>query len=191
MNIIDNLTDDDKTLATAAVMETLSGEHTPSSKWLSLAGRLCGRKPDDVSIVDKPVISNDEQVEDSNSTCPIAVISDLDSTYCTIEVSFPVGAQPVFNVDADGHLVIDQSQAVLKVNATHMVIGYFEDEDSGDDSVLYADGATVDAVNANGGFEEASWKRGEWHDHNPISVKKFLTSLGVSKIENHTTRKLE
>lgn len=191
MSIMDDLTGDDKTLATAAVMEALAGEHTPSDKWVRLAGRLCGRQLNAITG-GQPVITatDDDHASLEGSSGSLAVISDLDCTYCTVDVRFPMGAQPVLNVDADGCIVTDRGQAALQVTATHMVIGYIEDEDSEHDSVLYADGATVDAVNADGSLEEASWKRGDWYGNSPISIRKFLTSLGVDKIENQTNRKL-
>lgn len=196
MSVMYDLTGDDKTLATAAVMEALAGEHTPSDKWVRLAGRLCGRQLDAIAG-GQPVITatGDDHESLEGSSGSLAVISDLDCTYCTVDVRFPMGARPVLNVDADGCIVTDRGQAALQVTATHMVIGYIEDEDSEDedsehDSILYADGATVDAVNADGSLEEASWKRGDWYGNSPISIRKFLTSLGVDKIENHTDRKL-
>lgn len=191
MSVMDDLTGDDKTLATAAVMEALAGEHTPSDKWVRLAGRLCGRQLDAITSGQPTMmITGDDHEPLEGSSGSLAVISDLDCTYCTVDVRFPMGARPVLNVDADGCIVTDRGQAALQVTATHMVIGYIEDEDSEHDSVLYADGATVDAVNADGSIEEASWKRGDWYGNSPISIRKFLTSLGVDKIENHTDRKL-
>lgn len=186
---MDDLIGDDKTLATAAVMEALAGEHTPSAKWIQLAGRLCGHQDAIAGEMQAiPGGGDDKSLESSSGST--AVIGDLDCTYCTVDVSFPVGARPVLNVDAGGHLVTDRGQAVLQVTATHIVIGYIEDEDPGEDPVIYADGATVDAVDADGNIEEASWKRGDWYENSLISVRKFLTSLGVEKIENHTGREL-
>ena len=140
MSIMDDLTGDDKTLATAAVMEALAGEHTPSDKWVRLAGRLCGRQLDAITGGQSAITATgdgDDHESLEGSSGSLAVVSDLDCTYCTVDVRFPMGAQPVLNVDADGRIVIDREQAALRVTATHMVIGYIEDENSEHDSVLY------------------------------------------------------
>ena len=138
MSIMDDLTGDDKTLATAAVMEALAGEHTPSDKWVRLAGRLCGRQLDAITGGQSAITATGDDHESlEGSSGSLAVVSDLDCTYCTVDVRFPMGAQPVLNVDADGRIVIDREQAALRVTATHMVIGYIEDENSEHDSVLY------------------------------------------------------
>lgn len=186
MNVFDGLEGADRQLAAAAALEALAGEHRPADRWITFAGRLLGGGPLGV-----PAASARSHVETMQAPArSVAIVDNVDNTYNTIDVSFPEGMRPVFNVDADGHLVVDKSQAVLQVRATSMVIGWVEDDGDEADGVLYADGATVDAVNAEGNYEEASWKRAEWYGNAPLSIRKFLNSLGVDEVQNTTSMKL-